>query len=162
MLKISPTLEARYWEKVDVRGPDECWPWTASTEHHGHGSIYLGRDDGRAVTGKAHRLAWFFATGKEPGESVVRHRCDNPPCQNPSHLRLGTQQDNIQDMYERGRARPRGAKPGELHPMAKLTAVQTQEIRDRYAAGGVQQKELAAEYGVSKQQVSKIIRRDRW
>ena len=34
---------------------------------------------------------------------IIRHRCDNPACINPLHLRSGTQKDNIQDMMRKGR-----------------------------------------------------------
>jgi len=40
---MSPTLETRYWAKVEVLGPDECWPWTAATAGPmTHGTIYYG------------------------------------------------------------------------------------------------------------------------
>ena len=44
----------------------------------------------------------------------------------------------------------------------KLTEPQVAEIIERYAAGGVTYRQLAAEYGVSAQTISGIIRRRRW
>ena len=32
------------------------------------------------------------------------HLCDNPPCCNPAHLRVGTHGDNMQWMHNQGRA----------------------------------------------------------
>lgn len=46
---------------------------------------------------------------------VVRHTCDNPPCCNPQHLKLGTQQDNLQDARDRERAKA-GSQWEPLHP----------------------------------------------
>jgi DNA-binding transcriptional regulator YiaG len=51
---------------------------------------------------------------------------------------------------------------GEGHPEAKLTAPQIREIREKYAAGGVTQKELAQEYSVSRALLGLIIQRKRW
>jgi len=56
---------------------------------------------------KAHRLA--FHLNKKPiictpvhgSDQYVLHKCDNFWCVNPEHLYLGTQADNIRDMYER-------------------------------------------------------------
>ena len=48
-----------------------------------------------------------------------------------------------------------------LMPLAKGKA-RALEIIDRYAAGGVTQAELAAEYGLVKQSVSNILRRLTW
>lgn len=52
----------------------------------------------------AHRLAYTYAIGEIGPGLVVRHRCDNAPCVRPDHLETGTQQQNVQDMVERGRA----------------------------------------------------------
>lgn len=39
---------------------------------------------------------------KDPS-CVVMHDCDNPPCLNPHHLHLATQQENIRDRQLKGR-----------------------------------------------------------
>jgi len=54
----------------------------------------------------AHRLSFAYANNLSIADikgQLVLHSCDNPPCINPEHLRLGTQQDNMDDMYARGR-----------------------------------------------------------
>ena len=57
---------------------------------------------------------------------------------------------------------------GTVHSGARSTAAQNLltvdvlEIRRRYAAGGTSQRKLAAEYGVSQEQIFDIIHRRRW
>lgn len=52
----------------------------------------------------AHRIAWEHANQAEIPEGLfVCHRCDNPPCQNPAHLFLGTALDNNRDRKRKGR-----------------------------------------------------------
>lgn len=51
----------------------------------------------------AHRYAWVLANGPIAPGLVVCHTCDNPPCINVDHLFIGTQADNVRDMYAKGR-----------------------------------------------------------
>lgn len=45
--------------------------------------------------------------GEIPDKNVIRHKCDNPACINPSHLEIGTQKDNMKDAEKRNRAKIR-------------------------------------------------------
>ncbi|WP_235910422.1 hypothetical protein [Deinococcus kurensis] len=54
------------------------------------------------------------------------------------------------------------AKGRAATPAAKLNAQEVQEIRIRYAAGGVSYGTLAAQYGVSRHNVAMVIRRRIW
>jgi hypothetical protein len=58
----------------------------------------------------AHRLAFLMHYGNIPNSMHVLHRCDNPPCINPQHLFLGTNQDNMDDMVRKGRSAIRFGK----------------------------------------------------
>ena len=88
-----------FWSQVDRSGgPKACWNWTGGTSYDGYGNAtHFGLQ-------KAHRIAWYYANGN-PGKKYVLHNCDNPSCCNPCHLRLGTHEDNVRDMMERGRHR---------------------------------------------------------
>jgi len=88
----------RFWSKVAKAGAGDCWPWSASTVRGGYGKFSI---ESRYV--QAHRLSWVLAHGQISGALLVLHRCDNPPCVNPSHLFLGTHLDNVIDMYAKGR-----------------------------------------------------------
>lgn len=89
----------RFWSKVSVGAPDECWEWTGCRHTKGYGDFSAG---GKHI--RAHRFSWIIANGEISTGLSVLHRCDNPPCINPSHLFLGTVRENILDMIHKGRA----------------------------------------------------------
>lgn len=83
----------RIWDHIDSSdGPDACWPWQRST-HRGYGQISWD-EDGKRVTGKAHRAAWTATHGVIPVPMTIDHICRNRGCCNPSHLRLLTNSEN--------------------------------------------------------------------
>lgn len=99
-------LQRRFWNKVDRRGPDECWPWgLKSRTGDGYGRVSVA-----CVSQPSHRVAWTLSNGSIPVGFVVRHACDNAPCCNPAHLILGTVSDNVRDMKERGRCGVRSSQ----------------------------------------------------
>jgi HNH endonuclease len=172
-LAPTPTgIALNFWPKVKVGHPDECWPWTASTN-----GVYGAACIGHQVNRGAHRVAFWLVHGRWP--KVCRHTCDVPLCCNPRHLCDGTSSDNIKDMMERGRHRTQydpverarvaahiqSVRPldqqGERHPNAKLTDAQVLEIRAR-AENGEPQVGLAAEYGVNWRTISIIVKRKAW
>lgn len=153
-VRIPP--ENRYWNHVEVRAPDECWPWMSKRNRGGYGMMSI---DGKQRS--ARRWAYRYYIGPLEDKEVVRHTCDHPWCHNHSHWIKGTQADNIRDMDSRGR-RVRPSMPkGEASPRAKLTEIQAREIISRRREGALL-KELAPEYGVSMRTISLITRGERW
>src|SRR5580704_8040718 len=69
-----------------------CLVWTGGHTLGGYGVINRGRRG--AGMASTHRLAWELAYGPVPDGMNVLHHCDNPPCCEPTHLFLGTGQDN--------------------------------------------------------------------
>jgi hypothetical protein len=115
----SATLAERFWSKVDhSSGPDACWPWTGCCSEKGYGQIGAGGSARTAL--RAHRVAWELAAGEPvPDGLCVLHNCDNPPCVNPDHLWLGTNDDNVRDRNEKGRrARGESLSHTKLNPEA--------------------------------------------
>lgn len=141
-----------FWKYISVGAPDECWPWERATNQYGYGIFYRGRD----ATGKlryrvAHRMALELSGADVPDKNVVMHICDNPPCCNPAHLRVGTQGDNMADCASKGRS----AK-GFMLPQTKLSDAVVADIRARRENGELI-VDLAREYGVSHSLVSMIV-----
>lgn len=145
----------RFWSKVDIRGEDDCWEWTAYLED-GYGKIRIA---GKSVL--AHRVAYELTKGPIPEGLCVCHRCDNRKCVNPRHLWLGTNADNVADREAKGRNRLPDCK-GEAHGNAKLTAEDVLRIRELYDDGGYTQKEIARLFGIARTQVSRIVNGHHW
>lgn len=182
------TLEERFWPKVDrSAGPNGCWPWMASrVKGYGHFGVGSRTDQTNKLV-IAHRLAWILTHGPVPDGICVCHTCDNPPCCNPAHLWLGTHADNAADREAKGRGnqargdangarlRPERLARGDangsrLHPESRPRGDDNGMRKDpeqraraeaiRAASGtGV---EIAARFGVSKSQVSRIRNGTRW
>jgi HNH endonuclease len=144
-------LAERFWEKVDVRGPDECWPWLASKKQGGYGRI----SDERGLPQLAHRVSYALTVSPIPDGNVVCHRCDNPSCVNPSHLFLGAQAENLRDMRRKGRDNP---PRGGQHPKARLTDELAQVIRHDLRS----HRQLARTFGIGKSTVGMIKARVTW
>lgn len=97
-------LQKRFSEKYKVDESTGCWVWNACKDTKGYGLFQMGqRPTGSYKASAAHRVSWQIHKGEIPKGMNVLHKCDNPPCVNPDHLFLGTQQDNTNDMIKKGR-----------------------------------------------------------
>lgn len=81
---------------------DSCLEWQRSKVPKGYGYLTITTEAGVSRQ-YAHRLAWELVNGSIPDGMHVLHHCDNPPCIRVDHLFLGTQRDNIHDMWAKGR-----------------------------------------------------------
>lgn len=146
-------LEERFWQKVAKS--DGCWLWLAKTNQRGYGTIRrVGGQNGDVY---AHRLSWELHFGVIPDGLFVCHRCDTPSCVRPDHLFLGTPADNMADMVAKGRRRK-----GDQSPFSKLSSNSVAQIRARYEAGGIRQRDLADAYGVSESLICLVLQGRRW
>lgn len=145
-----------FWSRVNKRGPvckrlGRCWDWLGPTMGAGYGKA--------GSLGLAHRHSWEFHFGEIPEGLSVLHKCDRMICVNPRHLFIGTQQDNLQDMRNKGH-QVRGEDQGS----AKVTEEDVLEIRRRYKryshtdGSGA----LAREFGISVIQAYRIALGVQW
>lgn len=91
LTRLGLSAHDRFWEKVDKEPSNGCWNWTGAALPLGYGQIKIG---GRSL--RAHRVSWEMANGPIPDGMVIDHRCANPSCVNPGHLRAVTQAQNMQ------------------------------------------------------------------
>lgn len=158
--KVRPTMEERFWAKVDKAGP--CWLWTGLlfvSGGYGQFTIRYG------LVVRAHRLAYELAIGPIPEGKIIRHTCDVRRCVNPAHLIPGTQKENAQDMARRGRqifqASPEKISRGSKHWSAKLTEEDIPQIRG-LRNQGLTLRAIANIYGVTEKSISDVVNRKTW
>jgi len=129
----------------------ECHEWKGGKHVFGYGQFHY---EGRMIG--AHRMAWYLAYGKWP-DNQINHICCNPACVRVDHLEDVTRQEDIDYKVKLGRQ-----TKGSQHGTSKLTEVQIESIRIEYAAGGVFLWQLAEKYGVSREQIGRIVNKKQW
>ena len=121
-----------------------CLELVSAYEHqrdHYSGGSFQGKKYER------HREVYFIAHPEISREYAVCHHCDNRQCFNLLHLFHGTKKENTHDMLRKGRAK------------VKFSSDLIEEIRTLYKSGSYTQANLAERTGVSRQYISKLVRR---
>lgn len=132
---------------ANTKNVNGCWEWTRGKSVDGYGRVlYYGKN----IT--THRLVWLLKYGVHPGPMHVLHSCDNPPCINPDHLKLGTHSENMEDMTRRGH---RVHLPGDKNPAARLSASEVELIKDLLEQG-MRGTNIAKLFNVHKTTISHI------
>jgi len=146
----------RFWEKVYI--PDAadalcpsplgwCWEWTGALKETGYGVF---KQPGEKKTLRAHVFSWELHNGPIEDALWALHKCDNRKCVRPTHLFLGTHDDNMRDMAQKGRV---GLQ------RVFLSETQKKQIVLDYQQGGLTHPDLAARYNVSLATVGRVLRR---
>lgn len=147
-MNLSQDIVTRFWSKVNiVHG--KCWEWTAGLTDKGYGQFFYN-----GIHINSHRFSWEYHYGIIPFGKIVCHHCDNPKCCNPSHLFLGTNKDNAQDMVNKGRLKS-GWATGSQHCNTHLTEEDVIIIKTRLKNGDYQ-KDIAKDFGVAQTAISRI------
>lgn len=143
--RMAETFAVRFWKRV--KKTRRCWEWTGPVgQRHGYGNL---KRNGLNVL--AHRVAWSLTYG-DPKDALVLHECDNRRCVRPSHLFLGTHQDNSDDKIAK--------KRGRYRPRCKLTAEAVKLLRS--FKGRERQIDTAKRFGIHRSHVSRILRGAAW
>lgn len=162
-------LEKRFWPKILMVGPRECWLWQAGFFNTGYGRFW---NDGKRKL--AHRIAFELWWGVSlPSSLDVCHNCpggDNRACCNPAHLLIGDAKWHAEDKVAKGqmasgkkhgdKMRERAAR-GEQAGSAKLNEAQVKEILARFLQGA-SRSQLAREFKVSWNAIYDIVREKTW
>lgn len=120
-----------------------CWEWKREAKGGGRDNRPYFDVDG--VKHLAYRLVYELTFGtKIPPNTMLLHSCDNQRCCNPWHVRPGEHVENMDDMKTRERH-------GLPHHAVKA-------IRRLLTEGKLTQKEIAQNFGVSRETISAIKR----
>lgn len=95
----------RFWSKVDIQSPEECWPWLgATTRGINGGSRYGAWHLAGGVTVRPHRVAYTLLVGEIPEGLTIDHvqtrGCTTALCCNPAHMEPVTQSENSKRHYD--------------------------------------------------------------
>lgn len=143
-----------FWNRVEKT--DGCWLWMGATKFGQAGRDY-GEVSRNGKMASAHRVALELGLGRPiPRATHVLHACDTPRCVRPSHLRLGTHRENMEDRSQKNR-QARGEQIGA----AKLTAGLVREIRF-LAKAGFNLGAIGRAYGINPSVASRAARGITW
>lgn len=131
---------------------EEHWIWKGMPNSGGYCySAFRSRNLGAHIF--SYRV--FNDCQPIPAGKFVRHKCKYKNCVNPSHLELGTHQQNMQDKVRDGTS-----SRGDQSKRAKIT---NEMARNIYASkGDGTQKQRAERYGVTVHIVAHIDRGTSW
>jgi hypothetical protein len=140
----------RFMKYVEPEPNSGCWLWVGAWGGDGYGYFRIGRR-----LAHSQRMSYELFRGPLNGLWAL-HKCDNPPCVNPDHLFLGTQDDNMDDSARKGRQ-----QRGSRHWQAKLTEDDVRAIR-ALRAEGTKPRTLSEMFSIDTSQISRICSRHIW
>lgn len=144
---------AKYTNKTDI---NKCWEWQGHCNDKGYAMLSIGGRSGKYA--RASRLSYYFNFGPFDENLIVCHHCDNPKCVNHNHLFLGTNQDNTNDMYNKGRESVPPNFYGEEVTTAKLSEEKVIAIYNSTSS----MKDLAQQYNVTVTTIHRILTGKSW
>lgn len=155
-IEVTEKLMKRFWSRVDVGKPDECWEWQAAMRN-GYGAI---RDNGKLYS--SHRVAFVATHGVPDVGLVIGHKCDNRACCNPSHLEAITPGQNNRDAHGRIKFH---LNRGEDAPNAVLTEEIVRQIVHMHQEYGLGPRAITRKLGLDikhRRAVNNVLLGDTW
>lgn len=137
-----PKLRKSFFKRLIIQ--DGCWEWSGQKDEDGYCKVNY-----KDSMYTASRVAYYIATGKQPGDLQVCHKCDNPTCCRFDHLFLGTNQDNVNDRVRKGR----GGLPWVTWDVVR-------EIRHEYVHGKMTLRQMEQKYNYKG--ISAIVTNNSW
>ena len=156
---LTEAERTKFWQMTNTaegQGPKgECWEWGGAHYNEGYGRITI-----RRINIRAHRLAYMLYYRTNPGNQMVLHECDNPPCVRPSHLSLGDARKNREHCKQRGRV-GKGLNAGPA-TRSVFTPERIKAIRAAWRLGCISQHQLALIAGTKQKTMNDILNRKSW
>lgn len=124
--------------------------------HDSSGHLQIdGRSRGLGLLG-AHRIVWESVHGPIPDGLVINHLNGRPDDNRLANLEVVTPRENLLHAYRIGLK----SNAGEKHPSHKVTEAQVREIRR--LCPPLRPGQIANQFGLSRRQVSAIVRGESW
>lgn len=152
--KILNNDENRFYYNVSLPDENGCMNWVGVIGKSGYGQHNLLN---KKIM-RAHRFSYQHFFGNIKNEDLVCHRCDNRKCVSPDHLFIGTAQDNMNDMKNKGRGK---YYHGEKNHISKLTEIDINNIRQMRKNGNTY-KQISNHFNVHIQNIAAIIQNRTW
>lgn len=135
-------LSDTFWEKVDVKGPDDCWNWKIAN----HDSYPIVKINSTCYP--ANRIAWILSGKSIEAGRLILHTCDNKKCVNPKHLYMGTFSDNMIDRCNRFK--------GRIGKIGRFSKEDIAEMRKLFN-NNTPRQEIMNSFNVSRRYLYKLV-----
>jgi hypothetical protein len=144
---------------INIKG--EVYSWRSKKflkpQKQRNGYLTVNLFNGKNVKTKTiHRLVAEVFIHNEFDKPFVNHKDLDKTNNHVNNLEWVTASENIQH------ANDNGIRLGERNGNSKLTAIQINEIRNKYSFRKLTYKELGEEYNVMKHYIARIVKRQVW
>ena len=150
--KFSFNLDS-YNDRVDTTG--NCWTWTGARHVQGYGFVSIRNDQTNAsAMTVAHRVALMIELDRElTRDEYIVHKCDNPLCVRPDHLKITDKLGKSQHNIALGKYANRGKTNTGMKKQNRKYRYTDDEMRWLRIATTT---EIAEKYNISKSDAGKL------